>query len=95
MQTLMAPLFILLEIFYQLDPVMGKISGAVAKTEMVKSKLPRNALGKIWKLADVDKDGMLDVDEFSLAMHLVSVKQDGHDLPSELPEHLVPPSHRN
>ena len=25
---------------------------------MVKSKLPNNVLGKIWKLSDVDKDGM-------------------------------------
>jgi hypothetical protein len=29
-----------------------------AKSEMIKSKLPNNVLGKIWKLADVDKDGM-------------------------------------
>jgi hypothetical protein len=28
-----------------------------AKSEMIKSKLPNNVLGKIWKLADVDKDG--------------------------------------
>ena len=24
---------------------------------MIKSKLPNNVLGKIWKLSDVDKDG--------------------------------------
>ena len=30
---------------------------------MIKSKLPNNVLGKIWKLSDVDKDGMLDADE--------------------------------
>lgn len=79
--------------------------------EMIKSKLPNNVLGKIWKLADVDKDGMLDSDEFALAMHLINVKLDGemnhvsvekvfslcvlgHDLPTELPSHLVPPSKR-
>ena len=61
---------------------------------MVKSKLPNNVLGKIWKLSDVDKDGMLDADEFSLAMHLLNVKLDGHDLPGELPKHLMPPSKR-
>ena len=66
-----------------------------AKSEMVKSKLPNSVLGKVWKLADVDKDGMLDSDEFSLAMHLINIKLDGHDIPHELPAHLVPPSKRN
>ena len=61
---------------------------------MIKSKLPNNVLGKIWKLSDVDKDGMLDADEFCLAMHLMNVKLDGHDLPTDLPAHLVSPSKR-
>ena len=52
-------------------------------------------LGKIWKLSDVDMDGFLDSEEFALAMHLVKIKSDGHDLPSELPKHLVPPSKRS
>ena len=47
--------------------------------EMIKSKLPNNVLGKIWKLSDVDKDGMLDSDEFALAMHLINVKLDGEE----------------
>lgn len=65
---------------------------SVAKSEMVKSKLPNSVLSKIWKLSDVDKDGKLDSDEFALAMHLISIKIDGNDLPVDLPEHLVPPS---
>ncbi|XP_065353382.1 EH domain-containing protein 3 [Cloeon dipterum] len=80
--------------FDSLGPVDGKITGAAAKSEMIKSKLPNTVLGKVWKLADVDKDGMMDADEFALAMHLINVKLDGHDLPSELPTHLVPPSKR-
>jgi len=82
-------------VFDSLNPIDGKVTGAAAKSEMVKSKLPNSALGKIWKLADVDKDGMLDSDEFALAMHLINVKLDGHDIPAELPPHLVPPSKRN
>jgi len=82
------------EMFDKLNPIDGKVTGAAAKGEMVKSKLPNNVLGKIWKLSDVDKDGMLDADEFALAMHLMNIKIDGHDLPAELPEHLVPPSKR-
>jgi len=82
------------EMFDNLNPIDGKVTGSSAKGEMVKSKLPNNVLGKIWKLSDVDKDGMLDSDEFALAMHLMNVKLDGHDLPQELPAHLVPPSKR-
>ncbi|KAF6332972.1 EH domain containing 1 [Rhinolophus ferrumequinum] len=82
------------EIFYTLSPVNGKITGANAKREMVKSKLPNTVLGKIWKLADVDKDGLLDDEEFALANHLIRVKLEGHELPSDLPPHLVPPSKR-
>lgn len=67
----------------------------VAKAEMVKSKLPNSVLGKIWILSDIDSDGFLDMDEFALAMHLIQVKLEGHDLPSEIPEHLVPPSKRD
>lgn len=52
--------------FHALGPTDGKISGASAKAEMVKSKLPNSVLGKIWKLSDVDRDGMLDSDEFAL-----------------------------
>jgi len=80
--------------FDKLNPIDGKISGGDAKKEMLKSKLPNNVLGKIWKLSDVDKDGMLDADEFALAMHLMNIKLDGNDLPAELPQHLIPPSKR-
>nr|KAF6464932.1 EH domain containing 1 [Rousettus aegyptiacus] len=82
------------EIFYTLSPVNGKITGANAKKEMVKSKLPNTVLGKIWKLADVDKDGLLDDEEFALANHLIKVKLEGHELPTDLPPHLIPPSKR-
>lgn len=62
---------------------------------MIKSKLPNNVLGRIWKLSDIDNDGFLDSEEFALAMHLIRVKLEGYDLPSELPDHLVPPTKRN
>ena len=35
---------------------------------------------------------MLDTDEFALANYLINLKLDGHELPIELPKHLVPPS---
>ncbi|CAH1121161.1 unnamed protein product [Ceutorhynchus assimilis] len=82
------------KVFDQLNPVDGKVTGMAAKSEMVKSKLPNTVLSKVWKLADVDKDGMLDKEEFALAMHLINIKIDGNDLPAELPLHLVPPCKR-
>lgn len=69
--------------------------GRIAKEHMLKSKLPNSVLGKIWKLADVDKDGMLDADEFSLANYLINLKLEGHEVPNELPRHLIPPSKKN
>lgn len=82
------------EMLLQLSPVSSKITGANAKKEMVKSKLPNAVLGKIWKLADVDRDRLLDDEEFALANHLIKVKLEGHELPpADLPPHLVrPPS---
>lgn len=82
------------EIFYTLMPINGKVTGINAKKEMMNSRLPNTVLGKIWKLADCDKDGMLDDEEFALAQHLIKVKLEGFELPTELPIHLVPPSHR-
>lgn len=79
-------------IFESLKPINGKVSGASAKTELVKSKLPNTILGKIWKLSDIDQDGQLDMDEFALSMHLVTLKLEGHEIPNELPPHLIPPS---
>ncbi|XP_040490362.1 EH domain-containing protein 2 [Ursus maritimus] len=82
------------EIFYNLAPADGKLSGTKAKTWMVGTKLPNSVLGRIWKLSDVDRDGMLDDEEFALASHLIEAKLEGHGLPANLPRRLVPPSKR-
>jgi GTPase SAR1 family protein len=82
-------------VFHRLRPnPQGKISGAAAREEMLKSKLPNSVLRRIWNLSDIDKDGMLDGDEFAVCMFLVDLKIDGHDLPEELPPNLIPPSKR-
>merc|ERR1719424_1999317 len=67
----------------------GKISGAQAKDKMVQSKLPSNVLHKIWSLADVDKDGSLNLYEFALASHFIKMRLDGQDLPGSLPPHMA------
>ena len=80
--------------FPTLHPVNGKISGASAKSELVKSKLPNSVLAKVWRLSDVDADGYLDIDEWALANYLVKLKLDGFEIPNALPEHLIPPAKR-
>lgn len=69
--------------------------GRIAKEHMLKSKLPNSVLGRIWKHADVDKDGMLDADEFALANYLINLKLQGHEVPEKLPQHLIPPSKKS
>jgi len=69
----------------------GRLTGQKAKPKLVESKLPSNVLHKIWTLADVDKDGCLSLYEFSLAMHFIKMRLDGHDLPAQLPESMSMP----
>ncbi|KAM9270873.1 EH domain-containing protein 2 [Cariama cristata] len=82
------------EIFYGLAPLGGKLSGRRARGWMVTSNLPSSVLGRIWQLSDVDRDGMLDAEEFALAGHLIGAKLEGRGLPTDLPPRLVPPSKR-
>jgi len=69
----------------------GRVTGQKAKSKLVESKLPSNVLHKIWTLADIDKDGLLTLYEFSLAMHFIKMRLDGHDLPAALPQSMLVP----
>ncbi|XP_061781658.1 EH domain-containing protein 2-like [Nerophis lumbriciformis] len=82
------------EIFYNLSPNEGKLSGSKVKAWMMTTLLPNSVLAHIWRLSDVDGDGMLDNEEFALAVHLIEGKLEGHWLPRELPSYLLPPSKR-
>ncbi len=61
---------------------------------MVRSKLPNSVLRRVWALSDIDKDGMLDRDEFAVAMFLIEHKLKGNDIPETLPDRVIPPSKR-
>ena len=82
------------EIFNSLCPVAGKLTGTKVRDWMMTTLLPNSVLAHIWRLSDVDCDGMLDNEEFALALHFVEGKLEGYWLPHELPPHLVPPSKR-
>ncbi|KAM9844924.1 epidermal growth factor receptor substrate 15-like 1 isoform 2-T2 [Aulostomus maculatus] len=81
-------------IFESLSPLKGLLSGDKVKPILINSKLPLDVLGKIWDLADVDKDGYLDKDEFTVAMHLVYRAMEKEPVPTSLPASLIPPSKR-
>ncbi|XP_019966608.2 epidermal growth factor receptor substrate 15-like 1 isoform X2 [Paralichthys olivaceus] len=81
-------------IFESLSPVKGLLSGDKVKPVLINSKLPLDVLGKIWDLSDVGKDGLLDKDEFTVAMHLVYRAMEKEPVPASLPASLIPPSKR-
>ena len=51
-------------------------------------------LGQVWELSDIDKDGNLDIEEFTLAMFLLNKAREGEKLPTALPQNYIPPTHR-
>uniref|UniRef100_A0A7N8YGF2 Epidermal growth factor receptor pathway substrate 15 n=1 Tax=Mastacembelus armatus TaxID=205130 RepID=A0A7N8YGF2_9TELE len=81
-------------IFDSLGPVGGMLIGDKVKPVLLNSKLPVDILGRVWELSDLDRDGMLDKDEFSVAMYLVYRALEGEPVPMSLPPPLVPPSKR-
>lgn len=60
-------------LFKKLDEKnVGMIDGKQGVSFFGKSGLPRPTLKKIWGLADVTQDGKLSLDEFRIAMHIVT-----------------------
>jgi len=82
------------EIFYSLNPKNGKISGNVARDTLINTGIDLTFLRKIWELADFEKDGQLDADEFALALYLTELCKRGANIPDTLPISLIPPSKR-
>ncbi|XP_014243559.1 epidermal growth factor receptor substrate 15-like 1 [Cimex lectularius] len=82
-------------LFNSLHPLNGVIPGSKVKGLLSDSKLPIRTLGKIWDLADMDKDGSLDRHEFTVAMHLVYKALENYTIPNSLPPELLPPEKLN
>ncbi|XP_063537307.1 ralBP1-associated Eps domain-containing protein 1 [Cydia strobilella] len=76
--------------FAQLRPDRGLLSGHTARLFFEKSRLSVPDLRKIWQLSDINKDGMLSLEEFSIAMHLIVLRRAGAPVPSSLPPALAP-----
>uniref|UniRef100_H3AJ44 Uncharacterized protein n=1 Tax=Latimeria chalumnae TaxID=7897 RepID=H3AJ44_LATCH len=71
--------------FHSLKPIAGFITGDQARNFFLQSGLPQPILAQIWALADMNNDGKMDQHEFSIAMKLIKLKLQGHQLPPALP----------
>ncbi|XP_020620179.1 intersectin-1-like isoform X2 [Orbicella faveolata] len=74
--------------FQSLNPSSGFLTGEQAKKYFLKSNLPPMVLGQIWNLADLDRDGKMTMQEFTIAVHLIQSKLKGVELPTSLPNSL-------
>ena len=70
----------------------GFVSGGKAKEILLSHNLEKKVLRRLWNLADLDRDGQLDLPEFVTAMRLVKLAKDGAAMPETLPDDMVPPS---
>ncbi|KAG7092181.1 hypothetical protein E1B28_008550 [Marasmius oreades] len=81
--------------FVTLDSTkQGFIEGDVAVPFMLESKLPDDVLAHIWDLSDLHNNGRLTRDCFAVAMHLIQKKLGGGELPTTVPQSLIPPAMR-
>ncbi|GMR48800.1 hypothetical protein PMAYCL1PPCAC_18994 [Pristionchus mayeri] len=71
----------------------GFLNGPAARNALGQSGLPTHALAHVWTLSDVNKDGRLSVEEFSIAMWLIDQHKTGFALPAELPPELAAMTH--
>ncbi|CAH8614423.1 unnamed protein product [Heterobilharzia americana] len=76
----------------------GLVSGPEVRDILMRSGLPQDILAQIWELVDIQNTGLLNSEQFTVAMHLateqLSAGLSSRCLPTVLPSALVPPSLR-
>ncbi|XP_062603723.1 uncharacterized protein LOC134265519, partial [Saccostrea cucullata] len=76
-------------LFYSQGPLNGHLTGERARDIFLHSRLPLTVLSKIWNLADVNNDNLLNVGEFMVAVHLINGVLRGRLVPKVLPENVT------
>ncbi|KAH9261164.1 hypothetical protein BASA81_000868 [Batrachochytrium salamandrivorans] len=71
------------------NPHTGLLEGKEAAGFLAKSQQNRDVLRQVWKMSDVTGDGMMDLTEFIIAMHLTMLAKKGFALPQTLPNELL------
>lgn len=85
------------QVFATVDTTgQGFITGEQAVQFFGNARLPEEVLAQVWDLADINSDGLLNRDEFAVAMYLIRQQRGSRDgrVPQTLPAALVPPSMR-
>jgi len=76
---------------FNANQVNGFVNGGAAKGIFGNAGLPTPSLRKIWELSDTDKDGQLNIYEFTIAMYLIDSCKQGTPLPDRLAPEIMPP----
>lgn len=78
------------QIYEEAESRNNRIKGSDLYEFFLESNLSKEDLSAIWKLSDQSNDGSLDRAQFIIAMHLTKCRLAGHELPSKLPDTLLP-----
>ncbi|KAF9567118.1 hypothetical protein CPC08DRAFT_703357 [Agrocybe pediades] len=68
----------------------GFIAGDAAARFFLTFGLPGEDLTRIWALADLNHDNRMTLDGFAIALHLITRRLEGEELPDSLPVTLLP-----
>eukprot|EP00041_Stephanoeca_diplocostata_P032452 m.1040055 g.1040055 ORF g.1040055 m.1040055 type:complete len:947 (+) comp24152_c0_seq10:199-3039(+) len=72
----------------------GLVNGADVMGIFLSSKLSKDVLAQVWNLVDTKANGLLNAEQFALAMWIISEKVKGVEVPKKLAPNMVPPSLR-
>ncbi|XP_078670337.1 uncharacterized protein LOC144910776 isoform X2 [Branchiostoma floridae x Branchiostoma belcheri] len=72
----------------------GFVGGGEVKDVFMQSGVPQNVLAHIWTLCDEKQAGLLNAEQFALAMWLIQQQVKGIDPPQQLSPEMIPPSSR-